>query len=765
MAEVLRLSVDNGRHETREARRAELLDRLGVSRTVKRDGVVTLDRITFDVRGMVSRSDARLLQRRLGQLEGVLSVRVRFEDEVCAVTTIAGLVDAAELRFLIAEQGFAARLRAEPVRTAAQLRDRGHRVLARRALLTAIPTLVVVLAATLTRLGYLGDASFWSALLVPQLFVTTGVMWVGRSLFRDAVLLHRGGGARALPIALAAAVAYGTSLVMFFGDGDPMSDVAASIVAGYHVAAWLQSWLQRRAEHHFHALATLQPTWATVRRSGQHFRIRIHDLVREDRVVVREGELVPVDGRVVEGTATLDESVVFGRGEGGERATGDRVWAGTRNTAGELLIQSTATGHKTVLGRLMKVIDDARATRAPAQLRGDRLAAWMAPVALALAIGTFVVLRVTGPDMFWLALLPALSVLIITTPWALGWASSVPVSAAMTGAARRGVLFHDAAVVEGIRKLEVLIFQKSGFLTLAQPTVQDATFYGDLAQGDSIAHLTAMMAAARDPLAPAWTAWAEESAGAQSDAAPSPPRLSGVRKIPGGGAIARAERGEVIVGTAGLLEAKGVACPPEPEEAEGAFVYLAIGGALASRVRVTDGLREDAQSTLQYASSLGIHPMLVDEGPERDACQTANQLGIPNDDVRAGLDASAQSEVVRALRAADYRVGMAADFATGAPALAAAHVAFALSTDRRIPEAHYEVVLLRPGSGGAVIAVDMARRAFARMRQNLATSGLVMLFGIPAAMGYLPPHGAVLCLLLSILLTGVNGLRGLEAGG
>ena len=719
-----------------------------------------LDRITFDVRGLTSEADARRLSLRLRRLEGVLAARVRFPEEVATVTLVTGKTTVRDLLWTMQSCGYDAAARAEPKTTAARQRDAVHRRLGRKALWTTVPAAFVVAIAGLMRMGYLGGEDAYAVSVGPLLFATGAVLFVGRSLFLDT---HRRIGwqraAREVPLALAGLAAALGSLIAFFSDSDPMCEVAAAIVAAYHLGGWLESWLHRRAERHLRQLTSLQPWWATVRREGRDFRIRIHDLVGEDHVVVAAGEVVPVDGTVAKGQTNVDESAVFGPGSGGARQPGDRVWAGTRNGEGDLLVQPEITGNATVLGRLLRVLEDARETRAPVQRRGDRLAAWLAPIALLLSIGTFAVWRWLDPGAsFWHGLLPALAVLVVTSPWALGSASAVPVLAAMSRAARLGVIFRDAAVLEHIRRLEVLVFEKAGEMTTGTPTLDDFETHGGADPRDALRMLMAVEQASSHGVAKACFAYAIGRFGGEIATGLATP--TGFRTIPGDGVIARVEGKEVVVGRSALLEAKGVECGKDSQAAgSGHWLYLAIDGSLRAKAHVVEQLQPDARSTVAYLKSRAVLPMMVSASTREEACAVAAHTGIACEDVRADIDTAGHAEVVRTLKAAGYRVGLVGTAGTDQPSLEAADVGLATVPSGVLPAERHPVLLLRPGTGGVVTAFETARHAFRRMRQNLGLSVLVMLAAIPAALGFVPPQGAVLALLASVLVTGLNGLR------
>lgn len=763
MAEELRLAVRPAaeRATLREQARARLME--GVDASPPRapaDGVQTLDRIHFGLRGLTSRWEARRLERRVRAMSGVEEVRVRFADGRATVAVLDGQVDAAALRYVFADAGLASWVLAEVATTPEDRRFEEYRGLRRNAWRTLLPAAVVIAASVVTRDLRLGSTTLRSVVTDAQLYITAATYWAGRDLFRLA-LSHLGWrrAGRELPLAIAAVVALGTAAWEFFNQREPWFDIAVAIVFGYHLCAWLEVWLHRVSVAHFRQLLELRPRWATVQRAGRDFRVAIRDLEPDDAVVVGAGEVVPVDGEVRDGSSVVDESAVMGEGATVQKSVGARVFAGSVNTGGDgFVVVPQQTGDATVLGRMLQVLEDARAVRAPMQRRGDRLAALVMPGAILLAIATFVFHRLQAPELAaWAAVGPALAVLVITVPWALGWASAIPVSAGMTEAARQGVLFRDAGVLEEIRGLDAMAFEKAGTLTTGRPEVESMEVFGDIEPRDALRILMAVESQSKHALAETFFEYTREHFG--DEATDSLPAARSFRTIPGRGVIARVADQEVVVGSAPLLEAKGVQPPEEPEGVPGSYIYLAVEGELRARAHIFDPFRDDSIATVGRARAAGLRPMLLTAGTANEAERVANAVGIKSDDVRAGIDAAEHGQAVRVLTAAGVTSAVVGNAGSDQPSLQAADVAFAIAEHGEVPSEPHEVILLRPGARGVITALDVAHATFRIIRQNLIASTLVMLAAVPAALGVLPPHAATGGLAFTVLMVGVNGLR------
>jgi len=762
MSDPIVLRLDPERHKKRHMRRRAILDELGyVPRDDADGGVHRLDRIQLHITGFVSRADARSLEFRLSRLDGVEDVRVSYSSERAVVSVLDNRVDAALLRHVIRSAGFESYVEAEEQVTPEEERDARHQMRVKTAFWTVIPAVIVVASALMIRHTDWIPARWLNLVNDGQLYLVALLLWQGRSLFVDAAR-HVGWrtAAREVPIGLAASVALCASVWQFFASAEPFFDWVAAIVAGYHATALVESWLHRRAERHFRRLIALRPSEATVRRVSGDYRIRIRDLMPTDVVVVNAGEAIPVDGVLLDSQPSMvDQSALMGAGAIVERCRDSGVFAGTTNLTTALRVQPERMGEDTVLGHVLGVVESARQTRAPVQRRGDRVAAFVAPWTLLLAVVTFVGWRTFGEGTdIWGALAPALSVLVMTCPWALGWASAVPVTVGMTHAASQGVLLQDAEALESIRGLDVMLFERSGTLTEGRPGVARMDLVGDVSLVDALSLLLAVERRSRHVVAQAFEEYGSRHL--SPDAVLDVPEAQSFRQIPGQGVIAQVRGQEVLVGMKSLLAQKEIAVPSMDESLEEArHLYLAVDGQLWARALVCDPFRPDAVETVDRMNQSGVRTVLITASPTEEAVLAAESVGISPENVRAGMDTDAHGQVARAMRAAGFQVGVVGNVESDQRSLQAADVSFGLVTEGTLGATPCAVSLLRPGAGGVMAAFSIARQAFRVIRQNIIVSVLVMLAGVPAAFGQLPLHAAVLGMFLAVLLVGLNGLR------
>ncbi len=727
--------------------------------TVVSNGPLALDRFRFRLAGMSSGRDARRLERRLARLDGVQGAEVRFEDEIATITVLDRGVDPGHLLWLIRTAGFEAALVPDAELTPLQRRKAAHSALATTAWRTAAPAglavgLAVVHWGWRQIEGTLPVGPAEGLLHNGQLLLTALVFWSGRSMFE---VFLTGAAAeqlrREVPLGLAAIAAALASAFMFLAGKEPAFFVAASIVATHHVGVWLESWLLRRAEAHFEQLQQLRPREATVRRGDRDYALAIGDLEPGDRVVVPPGGRIPVDG-TVRAACDVDEAALLGEGGVECKPAGAGVYAGTTNRSDDVVVvEAERIGDRTILGRLLDVVERARSTRSARQKQGDRLAALALPLALVAALLTMGA-WLSGGAAFWDALSPALAVLITLTPWVLGFASVPAVTAGMTGAARHGVLCRDAAALERVSGLTVLAHELTGGFTTGHPRVDSFETFG-LPAADALILVAALERRSEHPMATAMLEYARRELGETGWAALPEPRS--FRAIPGRGVIARIAEQEVVFGGAALMEGKGIEFPGPG--ARGDWLYLAVDGRFRARAHVCDPLRPDARATVDAARAAGMTTVLL--AGDSDAAETALAVGVEPSKVRAGLERSEHAEVVRVLQAADHRVGLVGRAGPDNAALDRADVGFALR-DGELPDRDYDVLLLRPGAGGVATALAYARETARTVRQNLGLSLAAMLLCIPAATGWLPPTSALLLLLAALLGVGLNALK-LEA--
>ncbi|MBF9337581.1 cadmium-translocating P-type ATPase, partial [Microbacterium lacticum] len=495
------------------------------------------------------------------------------------------------------------------------------------------------------------------------------------------------------------------------------------------------------------SLAALLPDEAERVEGDTVVRVAPSDLRVGDVVVVRPGGSVPADGRVVDGRADVDESMVTGESRPVSRGVGDAVTAGTVATDSGLRVEVTATGDDTTLAGIRRLVSEAQNSTSRAQLIADRAAAWLFWFALGAAAITAAVWTLVGdPDA---AVVRTITVLVIACPHALGLAIPLVVSIATERAARGGVLVKDRGALESMRTVDVVVFDKTGTLTTGTPTVTDIATT-DAAGGRSADDVLALAASAEadseHPLARAIVAAAE-------DRSLAVPTSNGFSSSPAVGVTATVDAHEVRVGGPRLLDEIGAheVDAADAWRRDGAIIlHVAVDGDVVGALALADAVRPESHEAVEALHALGIEVVMITGDAEAVARTVAGALGI--DRVFAGVRPEDKSARIAELQHEDRRVAMVGDGVNDAPALAQADVGIAIGAGTDVAIASAGIILASSDPRSVVSVIDLSRSAYRKMRQNLWWAAGYNLISVPLAAGILAPIGFVLPMAVGALL-------------
>lgn len=498
------------------------------------------------------------------------------------------------------------------------------------------------------------------------------------------------------------------------------------------------------------ALLNLAPKTARrIDADGGEAEVPLDAILAGDRLRVRPGEAVPVDGIVVEGHSSVDESMLTGEPAPVAKEAGAALTGGTVNGTGALVMEARAVGADTVLARIVAMVAAAQRSRAPIQAVADRVSGWFVPLVVAIAAATFLVWNVAGPEpRFSHALLNAIAVLIIACPCALGLATPMSIMVGTGRGAQAGVLVKDAEALQALEKVDTLVIDKTGTLTEGKPrlTVIEPT---DMAEDELLALAAAVEAHSEHPLAHAIVAEATRRGLAV-------PPGEGFRSKTGAGVTATVAGRSVAIGNAAMMRDAGADPRPLAARAEtlardGAGVMLvAVDGRIAGLLGVADPVRESASAAIAQLRAEGLRIVMLTGDGRGTAEAVARTIG-GIDEVHAGLAPEDKARIVGELKARGARVAMAGDGINDAPALAAADVGVAMGTGTDVAIESAGLTLTRGDLAAMVRARRLAKATMRNIRQNLAFSFLFNGIGVPVAAGVLYPVAGIL---LSPMLAG-----------
>ncbi len=484
------------------------------------------------------------------------------------------------------------------------------------------------------------------------------------------------------------------------------------------------------------------PTARRIGEDGSEEDVAIEVLQPGNRVRVRPGDKIPIDGEVVEGRSTVDESMLTGEPVPVEKAAGDEVTGGTVNKAGSFVMRVRRTGSETTLAQIVQMVADAQRSRAPIQRLADAVAAWFVPTVVATAAIAFVVWIFVGPSpSFSYALVAAVSVLIIACPCALGLATPMSIMVAAGQGAKQGVLVKNAAALEAFEKIDTIVVDKTGTLTEGRPKLVAVEVVEGFDPGRVYAMLAAAERGSEHPLAEAIVEGLEERATTRLDA-------SSFESVTGKGIIATVDGARVSLGSPALMRDEGVDAAPLADAAEshrregGTSMFAAIDGCLAALLAVADPIKKTTKQAIDALHDAGLTVVMLTGDNRTTAEAIAKRLGI--DRVEAEVLPEQKAEIVRILQSEGHTVAMAGDGVNDAPALAQADIGVAMGTGAGVAIESAGITLVGGDLNGLVRARSLSRATMRNIRQNLFFAFAYNAAGIPIAAGVLYPVFGVL---------------------
>ncbi|HKR67712.1 MAG TPA: heavy metal translocating P-type ATPase [Streptosporangiaceae bacterium] len=484
-------------------------------------------------------------------------------------------------------------------------------------------------------------------------------------------------------------------------------------------------------------LLGLQPRTARVIRSGRDMEIPVEAVVVGDELLIRPGEKIPVDAVVLSGSSGVDESMVTGEPMPVTKRSGDTVIGATINTTGSLQVQAAKVGADTMLAQIIKLVQQAQASRAPIQRLADTVSGYFVPAVMAIAVLTFAIWFTAGPQpAFALALISAIAVLIIACPCALGLATPLSIQVGTGLGARAGILLRSAEALETAGKIDTIVLDKTGTITVGGPALTDVRPAGPWGEGELLALVAAAESSSEHPLAGAILGGARER-GVQVPAA------TAFESLTGKGVQAAVTGRTVLAGNAALLAGAGI--DPAVLDADAAElsrqgktpVLAAVDGQPAGVLAIADTVKSDSAAAVSALRREGIEVIMLTGDNAATAAAIATETGISR--VLAEVLPEHKADEIRRLQADGRTVGMVGDGVNDAPALAAADVGMAIGTGTDVAIEAADVTLISGSLSGVVTAISLSRATMRNIRQNLFFAMAYNTIGIPVAAGILYP--------------------------
>jgi Cu+-exporting ATPase len=703
--------------------------------------------VDITIEGMTCASCVNRVEKALRKVPGVGGAVVNLATEKAHVEW-AGKPGSADALFAAVEKvGYKARPVSEKPVTVSLEKERTLLVLA------GLLTLPLVGPMLIEPFGYHAMLPAWLqlALTAPIQFVLGARFY--KAGWKAAKALS---GNMDLLVALGTSAAFGLSLYQMTKGGPLYFESSAVIITLVRLGKYLEARAKQQTTAAIKALEALRPDRARVQRNGQEIEVAMKEVVLGDRVIVRPGEKIPVDGLIVEGTSQVDESMITGESLPVLRSPGDKVTGASLNADGLLIVETKALGAETTLARIIRLVETAQTEKAPIQRLVDKVSAIFVPAVLVIALVTMIGWIFSGAS--WeAALIHAVAVLVIACPCALGLATPTSMMVGTGLAARHGILIKDAETLEIAHEVKTMAFDKTGTLTEGRPTLNDI-YAVDQNHLRLLQLAAAVQIGSEHPLARSVVAQAKAEG---LTVAPA----RNTRVVAGKGVEGEVSGYELIIGTASYLESYKVdthqlASVVHAWHQEGQTVsYIADkkSGQLLGALAFSDPLKADAAATIAILHQQGLQTVLITGDNKPSAERVAAKLGIQK--VFAEVLPEDKANIVKRLKLEGHKVAMVGDGINDAPALAAADVGMAMATGTDVAMHTAGITLMRGQPLLIPDALEISRKTYHKIRQNLFWAFIYNALGIPlAALGYLSPMIAGAAMAFSSVSVVTNAL-------
>lgn len=746
------------------------------------------EKATLKLEGMSCASCAQAIESALSRADGVTSARVNFAAEKAYIEFDPAATDKRRLAEVVRDTGYDVKEEGDE-RTGSAARgdedeDEKKMAQAKRRMWGAW-------AFTLPIIAWMIPDMFFGIMWPSRMAMDAGMIILaapalflfGRRTFITAYRAVAHGSANMdVLIAIGTGTAFLTGPLSFLVPVANYAGVSAMIMAFHLTGRYIEETAKGRASQAIRKLLKLGAKTARVVRNGEEVEIPVEQVEPGDVMVIRPGEKVPTDGRVVEGKSSVDESMATGESMPVEKNPGDQVIGATINGNGLIKAEATRVGKDTFLAQVIKMVEEAQGTKVPIQEFADRVTGVFVPAVLAIALATALVwlafpaaMRAVGEraaaflpwvnpslGIVTLALSATISVLVIACPCALGLATPTALMVGSGIGAENGVLIRKGAAIQTMKEVKVVVFDKTGTITKGKPEVTDIVVLGVLGgstQADVLSAAASVESGSEHPLASAIVKAAKDRGIALEE-------MGGFEALTGRGVRAAVAGNEVLVGSRRLMNEAGIDVSAleddlrRLEEEAKTAMLVAVSGTVRGLLAVADPLKEDSLAAIAELKSIGLDTAMITGDNARTAMAVAKKVGIAH--VLAEVLPEGKVEEIRKLQDAFGPVAMVGDGINDAPALTQANVGIAIGTGTDIAIESSDITLVRGSLSGVVTAVKLSRATFRKIRQNLFWAFFYNVLAIPAAiLGLLHPVIAEIAMATSSItvVTNANLLR------
>ncbi|MFZ7102365.1 MAG: heavy metal translocating P-type ATPase [Peptococcaceae bacterium] len=728
---------------------------------------VPTDKIDLKIQGMTCAACSARIERGLNKMDGILEAGVNLALEKAAVLYVPSVVTLQDIRKKIQDIGYQVLDLSGEENKDKEQEARAREIKRQRNLfiISALFSLPLLSMMFIEWFNLHQVAPHFLMNPVFQFILATPVQFgVGSYFYIDAFKALRGGSANmSVLVALGTSAAYFYSVAAtFFSDLAGTSHVyyesSAIIITLVILGKLFEALAKGRTSEAIKKLMGLQPKTARVIRDNTEQDIPVDDVIVGDIVIVKPGERIPVDGIVVSGHSSVDESMLTGESIPVDKKEGSEVIGATINKHGSFQFKATKVGRDTALAQIVKVVEEAQGSKAPIQRMADIISAYFVPVVVGIAAVTFLVWYfLVTPGQFSEALLPSIAVLVIACPCALGLATPTSIMVGTGKGAENGILIKGGEHLENAHKINTVVLDKTGTITKGEPEVTDIVVAGEFAEREFLRMAAAAEKNSEHPLAEAIIKYARER---DVDL----PEVSQFQAVPGHGIIVNVENSQVLIGNRKLMADMKIALGGIEEsadqlEGEGKTAMLvAVEGKAAGIIAVADTVKESSQGAIRELQEMGLTVIMITGDNKRTAESIAKQAGIAR--VLAEVLPENKAAEVKRLIEEGKNVAMVGDGINDAPALATASVGIAIGTGTDVAIEAGDITLISGDLHGIVASIKLSKATMRNIKQNLFWALFYNTLGIPiAASGLLSPVIAGAAMAFSSVSVVSNALR------